>query len=666
MIEIQNEELKELIEKSEYMFRDVVLRKKLKPIYDQALLIAQEDNNTVLEYYIKGKMALMDNNNEKARETFQKAREINPEFLEAWHYEGLSLYNLELYNEAIFKYENAITIDKNYAWSYNNLGTAYYKLERYVEAITYYDKTIDIDPEYAGAAAYYNKGLAYHKLGEYTLAIESYDKALEQDPNYWNALNRKGLAYHYLGKYTKAIEFYDKALNIDPENKMIQDNKKYTQIILSTEEEVEKVKLLNLPAEEEEERIIEINVLKESIIKLIDKIDPILKEKKKYENELEKLLIRTEKADESDFLLILRRWNSYTPAMLTNTDFNFGGGYFLNWNGKGIVIDPGFDFLDNFFNKSFTIQDIDAIVITHAHIDHCNDFESIITLLYEYNDSYNKKIEKIEERLNKNDSISKSESNKLEKEMKKLNLKKKKIDIFMNLGTMKKVLGWLPINDSDDLTFINRIYPLEKGVEYKLKDYNMKIKATGAIHNEILSTKYSVGLILTLDYDKDPIKIGFTSDTSYNAKIANQYKNINLIIPHLGSIEKNDFFDLSTIHKNHLMLKGVVPIINKSNADLAIISEFGEELGQCRIEIVSAIDEIFYNKKRIGKKTKCIAGDIGLMVKLPELKVRCHFCGFVDPEKIWQCAGMDEEDDKSIIYFCEDCKPIYEYTKGIK
>jgi hypothetical protein len=43
-------------------------------------------------------------------------------------------------------------------------------------------------------------------------------------------------------------------------------------------------------------------------------------------------------------LEIIRRWNSHSP-MLTDS---YGGGYFIRWRGKGIVIDPGCTFLRAF------------------------------------------------------------------------------------------------------------------------------------------------------------------------------------------------------------------------------------------------------------------------------------------------------------------------------
>ena len=80
----------------------------------------------------------------------------------------------------------------------------------------------------------------------------------------------------------------------------------------------------------------------------------------------------------------LQRWNSSSPAQGRSV----GGGYLLyhTKNGHvdlGIAIDPGFDFVRNLFHVGFSLRDIDIVVISHAHIDHIRDFESMIILLQE-------------------------------------------------------------------------------------------------------------------------------------------------------------------------------------------------------------------------------------------------------------------------------------------
>ena len=45
---------------------------------------------------------------------------------------------------------------------------------------------------------------------------------------------------------------------------------------------------------------------------------------------------------------ILRGWSSAVTLLEGTEQLWRGGGYFVKWAGKGIVIDPGFDFLRNF------------------------------------------------------------------------------------------------------------------------------------------------------------------------------------------------------------------------------------------------------------------------------------------------------------------------------
>ena len=88
-------------------------------------------------------------------------------------------------------------------------------------------------------------------------------------------------------------------------------------------------------------------------------------------------------------LWVLRQWNSHTP-LLASADGkdSRGGGYFLQWAGKGIVVDPGMDFLRNFRQAGLAFRDIDAVILTHNHWDHVADVIPLLTLLFEYNDRH--------------------------------------------------------------------------------------------------------------------------------------------------------------------------------------------------------------------------------------------------------------------------------------
>ena len=49
-------------------------------------------------------------------------------------------------------------------------------------------------------------------------------------------------------------------------------------------------------------------------------------------------------------LIILRKWNSYTPILPPSREeyLNKGGGYFLRIGETGIVLDPGYNFIESY------------------------------------------------------------------------------------------------------------------------------------------------------------------------------------------------------------------------------------------------------------------------------------------------------------------------------
>jgi len=567
-------DLQELIDKADGVFADFPRRKESKLLYRKALKMARRAKREFESEYIQGKIDLVDEKWEESIEHFDEVTKIKTDFSRAWHY----------------------------------------------------------------------KGFAFDELGRYEEAVDCYDKALEINPESADTWNNKGNSLHHMEKYEEAVDCYDKALEINPENEFLRDNRNSTLMLLGRSDEareereklflVKKKRIIEseLSEEEKEQKILEIYARKEVINELGGKYAEILEAKKTYEKKISTSLRPRDRPLTDNFFLVLRRWNSYTPVMLTTTESNLGGGYFLRWKGKGIVIDPGFDFLDNFFNNGLVLYDIDAVIISHAHVDHCSDFESLLSLIFEYNER---------------------------------NMDKKKIDIFMNLGAMKKFLSWIPVDVNGNAS-INRIYPLERGISYPLEMYSLKLIVTEALHDEVLTKDYSVGFVLELysdgEYKEDKIfRIGYTSDTRHDEDIEEQYKGVDIIIPHLGSIDENDFsLEEEERHKNHLMLRGVISTIHRSGANLAIISEFGEELGEHRMAIVGALDRVFQDYGI----TKCLTGDIGLRVSIPSLKVKCHYCEkYVDAKEVSEGIDPENIDRKSVIYFCRDCERTHEYEK---
>ncbi len=362
------------------------------------------------------------------------------------------------------------------------------------------------------------------------------------------------------------------------------------------------------------------------------------------------------------FFMVLRRWNSYTPSLPLNNlgkmdlyQHSIGGGYFLYIEGKeneidagyGLVIDPGYNFIHNFGLSGFCIDDIDGILITHAHNDHTNDFESILSLLYQRNKKFKGK------------------------------RKSKKVDLFLNVGSFKKFSNYLDLANKSKENYLGNVIVMSPGQVYKIpgrEDLKCEILTLYTRHNEIVTRDYSLGICFKI-YDTNLL---LTSDTGwcFETAIRNQEfleknnidldnesgsTNIDVLVVHIGSIQKKEFDikgDCSNIqeyfYESHLGILGVISAIEKYKPELCIISEFGEELVNLRGKLS---DEIETTCRTIRPDLRCIPGDIGLLICLDSKQALCYAS-----EKLIDWSELDYsdiKDDKS------GQRSIYYYGKGI-
>ncbi|NMF60513.1 tetratricopeptide repeat protein [Pseudanabaena yagii] len=154
---------------------------------------------------------------------FDKVIELNPNHVKGWVNRGTAKGNLQRYEESISDYDKAIQINPNYAEAWSFQGGMKENLQRYEEAIADYDKAIELNPNYAEAWSF--RGDAKENLQRYEEAIADHDKAIELNPNFAQAWSKRGIALTRLGKYDQALEHFNHAMYLDPNEIQFQINR---------------------------------------------------------------------------------------------------------------------------------------------------------------------------------------------------------------------------------------------------------------------------------------------------------------------------------------------------------------------------------------------------------------------------------------------------------
>ena len=184
--------------------------KDAQNIYEEILRI-QPNHFDALQ--LLGALSLQIAEYQKAVECFSKALEINPND-GLFTNQGIALQELQLVEEAITSYDNAIAINPLCLNAHYNRGNILSRLNRTEEAIFSYDNAIAIDANCV--MAYNNRGLCFQKTGRLIKSMKDYDKATAIDPDFVMAYNNLGNVLKYLNRPHDAIVSYKKAIAINP------------------------------------------------------------------------------------------------------------------------------------------------------------------------------------------------------------------------------------------------------------------------------------------------------------------------------------------------------------------------------------------------------------------------------------------------------------------
>jgi Beta-lactamase superfamily domain len=320
-------------------------------------------------------------------------------------------------------------------------------------------------------------------------------------------------------------------------------------------------------------------------------------------------------------LVILRKWNSYTPLLPPSHEefLNKGGGYFLSVGDIGVVIDPGFNFIENFLKAGFRIDDIDHIVVSHAHNDHTVELEGLFSLLFK--------------------------RNKRAAESKK---KAKRVRLYLNLGAFKKFSAYFDLSNPPKESYVDEIILLNRRQHYHI-DNGIDLFTTQAKHHEMITEEYALGFIISVACPNGKTcRIRFTCDSGWDTKMEeknrsaaedHQMDQIHILVAHIGSLKSSELKYLpkytlespeneGAVYRYHLGLIGTVAAINFWKPELALLSEFGEEMSNVRVPLAERLADRL--------QTPVFPTDLNFRIELQSRKIWCfnsrRFCKPTDVE----------------------------------
>eukprot|EP00456_Euglypha_rotunda_P024448 TRINITY_DN1_c1_g1_i9.p1 TRINITY_DN1_c1_g1~~TRINITY_DN1_c1_g1_i9.p1 ORF type:complete len:378 (+),score=69.88 TRINITY_DN1_c1_g1_i9:3030-4163(+) len=301
-------------------------------------------------------------------------------------------------------------------------------------------------------------------------------------------------------------------------------------------------------------------------------------------------------SNRNDTLSALRGWSSAVTLLEGSRDGHWrGGGYFLKWQERGIVIDPGFDFLDNFHDAGFHAREVDAVLVSHDHSDHNFDLQSLDDLRYEI---YRRSIETHADG--------------------SLHPALRKAAFVIDEDTAKAFGDDNPPHRGTALKFSKGDFQICRWLEPGNLNLPATIEHFPVEHGD--DVPHAVGIRLRLHRDDQPdFVIGYTGDTRLFDRLADHLQGCDLLIAHISQPDPQEFNDDAFRKKVHLGYNGVTELIKATKPKLTIVGEFWAGLADLRVDLIHGL------RRRTNSKAILPMG-LGFHLRLPSLEVECTEC----------------------------------------
>ncbi|SYZ71889.1 hypothetical protein TRIP_C20004 [Candidatus Zixiibacteriota bacterium] len=466
----------------------------------------------------------------------------------------------------------------------NDTGVMCYLKEQYSESIQYFDKAIQINESITYPTM--NKGLATYRQGS-DLHLEKFDEA--------KMLFDKARTLFLKSNDMAGAENANLFMNLcELKNKGLQKAEKIDGCFLEL--------LLDL-------------------VDTFNHAENFITGRHIHKSRFQEGLLReTDKGHPKNAFYVLSGLHSYVPTFGVKR-LHRGGGYYLRWQGSGIVIDPGFGFVNNFAESGLSLKEIDTIIITSSLLDHSCELESLLALFtYMRELRYGSESDRFMMETFLKDRIPPVD---------------KKVRLILTPDAFEKYGGF--INKAYHSIIKEIIELSDKQGEYEIKESllwnrscSIRLKPFKGVINTYSNIDKPFGFLLEMyqeDNDK-PFRLGYTSDTQWINEIERHFANCDLLVGNIGPIEPIEFKSAgqrdTKLSPSHLGLYGCFRVMKFVRPRLFLVAEVGRELYKLRGKLMGYFNsEKYQNGDTVGK-TRALSTTMGMIINLDDLTVKAE------------------------------------------
>lgn len=183
---------------------------------------AADDDERAHAYYEHGNALEELDLNGDAIESYDRAIELKPDFVDAIVNRGLTYRRIDEFDRARENYDLAVRIDPDHEIARINRSMIALMQDRHQDAIRDLDHVLSLNPD--NAVAYNNRAQARVNLGHHEAALEDYGAALRLLPDNPHLLIGRATTYLAMDRIDDGLSDLHAALRVSPDSPSVHDH----------------------------------------------------------------------------------------------------------------------------------------------------------------------------------------------------------------------------------------------------------------------------------------------------------------------------------------------------------------------------------------------------------------------------------------------------------